>query len=69
MAPWTTGTRGLASYDPVPSLIPSFFLSDVLCYSTDLIWRKGTPFEAMTRRSVPSSDGRLAEVFMGFRRL
>ena len=38
------------------SLIPSFSLPDVLCNPTDLIWRKGTPFEAMTGRTAPSSD-------------
>ena len=38
-----------ASYFPYPVLflIPSFYLSDVPCDPTDLIW-KGTPFEAMT---------------------
>ena len=36
---------------------------------TDLIWRKGTPFEAMIGRTAPSSDGLLAEVFWGFPRL
>ena len=36
---------------------------------TDLIWRKGTPFEVMTGRTAPSSDGLLAEVFWGFPRL
>jgi hypothetical protein len=35
---------------------PSFSLYDVLCDPTDLIWRKGTPFEAMTGRKAPSSD-------------
>ena len=30
------------------SLIPSLSLPDVLCDPTDLIWRKGTQFEAMT---------------------
>ena len=44
-------------------------LPDVLCDPTDLIWRKGTPFEAMTGRTAPSSDGLLAEVFWGFPRL
>ena len=43
------------------SLIPSFSLPNVLCDPTDLIWRKGTPFEAMTGRTPPSSDGLLAE--------
>ena len=37
--------------------------------STDLIWRKVTPFKAMTGRTAPSSDGLLAEVFWGFPRL
>ena len=54
---------------PVLSLIPSFSLPDVLCDPTDLILRKGTPFEAMTGRTAPSSDGLLAEVFWGFPRL
>ena len=43
--------------------------ADVLCDRTDLIWRKGTPFEAMTGRTAPSSDGLLAEVFWGFPQL
>ena len=38
----------------------------MLCDPTDLIWRKGTPFEAMTGPTAPSSDGLLAEVFWGF---
>ena len=54
---------------PVLSLIPSFSLPDVLCDPTDLIWRKGTPFEAMTGPTAPSSDGLLAEVFWGFPQL
>ena len=41
---------------PILSLIPSFSLPDVLRDPTDLIWRKGTPFEAMTGRTAPSSD-------------
>ena len=53
----------------VLSLFPSFSLPDVLCDPTDLIWRKGTPFEAMTDCTAPSSDGLLAEVFWGFPRL
>ena len=36
---------------PVLSLIPSISLPDVLCDPTDLIWRKGTPFEATTGRT------------------
>ena len=51
---------------PLLSLIPSLSLPDVLCDPTDLIWRKGTSFEAMTGRTAPSSDGLLAEVFWGF---
>ena len=52
-------------FHPVLSLFPSFYLPDVLCDSTDLIWRKGTPFEAMSGRTAPSSDGLLAKVFWG----
>ena len=40
----------------------------MLCDPADLIWRKGTPFEAMTDRTAPSSDGLLARftgVFLG----
>ena len=51
---------------PVLSFFPSFSLPDVLCDPTDLIWRKGTPFEAMTGRTAPSSYGLLAEVSRGF---
>ena len=46
---------------PILSLCLSFSPPDVLC---DLIWRKGTPFEAMTAHTAPSSDGFLAEVFL-----
>ena len=38
----------------------------MLCDLTDLIWRKGTPFEAMTGHTAPSSDSLLAEVFWEF---
>ena len=48
---------------------PSFSLPDVLCDPTDLIWMKRTPFEAMTGRTAPSSDGLLAEVFRVFSQL
>ena len=52
----------LPPFDPNPTAsFPS--------YPTDLIWRKGIPFEAMTSRTAPSSDGLLAEVFWGFPRL
>ena len=54
---------------PILSFFPSFSLPGVLCDLTDLIWRKGTPFEAMTSRTAPSSDGLLAEVFWGFPQL
>ena len=56
---------------PVPTLscFPSFSLPDVLCDPTDIIWWKGTLFEAMTGRTAPSADGLLAEVFWGFPRL
>ena len=64
-----TSDRLLSSDLPVLSLIPSFSLPDVLCEPTDLIWRKGTPFEAMTGRTASSSDGLLAEVFWEFPRL
>ena len=56
-------------YLPILSFFPSFSPLDVLCDPTDLIWRKGTPFEAMTGRTVPSSDGLLTEVFWGFPQL
>ena len=46
--------------------ILSFFLPDVLCDPTDLIWRQETPFEAMTGRTASSSDSFLAEAFWGF---
>ena len=52
--------------NPVLPLFPSFSLPDVLCDPSDLIWRKGIPFEAMTGRTAASSDGILAEVFQGF---
>ena len=66
MVPWKTeGSTGL----PTLSFFPPFYLPDVLCDPTDLIWRKGTPFEAMTGRTAPTSDGLLAEVFWGFPQL
>ena len=46
---------------PVLSL---FLPSDVLCDPTDLIWKKETPFEALTALTGPSSNGLLAEVFL-----
>ena len=54
-SPWLHGQLGPYPHT-VLSLIPSFSLPDVLCDPTDLIWRKGTPFEAMTGRTAPSSD-------------
>ena len=44
-------------------------LTDYETIHGDLIWRKGTPFEAMTGRTARLSDGLLAEVFWGFHRL
>ena len=41
---------------PRPFLIPPFSLPGMLCDPTDLIWRKGTPFEAMTGRTAPSNQ-------------
>ena len=55
--------------DLIRSLIPFFSLPDVLCDPNDFIWRKGTPFDAMTGLTAPSSDGLLAEVFWGFPQL
>ena len=76
MAPWRDwfDTRGKWQMnrnhtDPstlsYPFLLPpSFSLPDVLCDPTDLIWKKRTPFEEMTGRTAPSSDGFLG--FLGF---
>ena len=50
---------------PILSLFPSFSFPDD---PTDL-WRKGTPFEAMTGHTTPSSESILAEVFWGFPQL
>ena len=50
----------------IPSFYPCFSFPHVLYDPTDLIWRKGIPFKAMTGRAAPSSDGLLAEVFWGF---
>ena len=44
-------------------------LVDVLCDPSDLIWRKGAQFEAMTGYTAPSSDGLLTEVCLGFPQL
>ena len=54
-------SSSLAIYVPRPL----FSLPDVLCDPTDLIWWEKTPFEAMTGRTALSSDGLLAEVFLG----
>ena len=51
------------------SFFPSTYLPDVLCDPSDLIWRKGIPFESMTDRTAPSSDGLLADVLRGFTQL
>jgi hypothetical protein len=47
------------------SFFPFFSLLDFLCDPTDLIWRKGIPFEAIIGRKATSSDFLLAEVFLG----
>ena len=52
---------------PVLSLFPSFSLPGVLCEPTDLILRKGTPFETMTGCTAPSSDSLLAGVFFSYK--
>ena len=68
-SPWLHGQQdGLLaeSCSPVLSLFPSFSLPDD---PTDLIWRKGIPFAAMTGRTAPLSDVLLAEVFWSFPRL
>ena len=53
---------------PILSFFPSFSLPDVLCDSTDLIWRDGTPFDAMTGRKI-FIDYLLAEVYRDFPQL
>ena len=50
-------------WTPILSLFPSSSLPDALCDPTDLVWRQGSPFVAMTGRTAPSSDGLLAAVF------
>ena len=55
-----------ASTNPTLPFLVSFFLPDVLCDPTYLIWRKGTPFEAMTVRTALSSEVLIAEIFRGF---
>ena len=67
--PALSNTGPTLSYPSRLSLSPPEFLPDVLSDPTDLIWRKGTPFEAMTGRTAASSDSLLAEVFWGFPRL
>ena len=54
-----------AHSSPVLSLFLSFSLPVGFCDPNDLIWRKGTPFEAITGRKAPSSDG-LLPGFLGF---
>ena len=51
---WLRYLPTLFFYRPVLSLFLSFSLPDVLCDPIDLIWNKGTPFEAMTGRTAPS---------------
>ena len=55
----------LPTTPPDLSFFPSISLLDVLCDPTNLIWWKGTPFEVITGRTAPSSDGLLAEVLWG----
>ena len=50
---------------PALSSFSFFFLPDVLCDPTDLVWRKEIPFEAMTARTTFINDF-LAEVFRAF---
>ena len=54
---------------PVPFFFPSFSLPDVLCNPTDLIRRKGIPFEMNIGHIAPSSGGFLVEVSLGFPQL
>ena len=57
-APRKDKIRNVTEYhynNPILSSFPSFSLPNVLCDPTDLIWRKGTPFEAMIGRTAPSS--------------
>ena len=54
--------RKYASKCPNPSF-PSFSLSGGLCDPTDQIWRKGTPFDAMTGR-IDFIDCLLGAVFL-----
>ena len=64
MVQWTTGPlQEQVSVRVLPILL--YFLPPtfrMLCNPTNLIWRKGTLFEAMPGRTAPSSDGLLAEV-------
>ena len=43
-------------------ILLSLSFAKVVCDLTDLIWRQGTPFEAMTGRRA-FIDGPLAEIF------
>jgi hypothetical protein len=56
-------------YFPDLSFFPSFSIPDVLYDLADLIWRKETPFEAITARTAPLSHDILAEFFQGFPQL
>ena len=58
---------GACTWLGAPSSRPSISLPDMLCDTTDLIWRKGTPFEAMTghRPFIRRSPSRaFSEVFL-----
>ena len=52
-------------YLTCPFLLSFLPFPDVLCDPTDLIWREGILFEAMTGRTA-YIDGLLAEIFRGF---
>ena len=58
-----TNTAAHKEAEVGPNILVLTFLPSVLCDPTDLIWRKETPFEAMTGRRA-FTDGLLAEVFL-----
>ena len=67
------GDKEFADVEILPSPVlsfPTFSLSDVLCDPTDLIWRKGIPFEAMTGRTAlhqTVSYLRFSGIFLGYK--
>jgi hypothetical protein len=58
----------ICTVNVVLPFFPSLSLPNMLSDPTDLIWKKGTPFEAITNRRA-FVDGLLAEVFWGFSQL